>query len=666
MSAVILSSRRARTVAGSAIFVLTGFLLLAPGLVVAQEEEAPPRKELDCAGCHDDIQHTSTAHVGIGCQDCHSNITTRRHRKTALAAVSSREICGQCHAEIEEKVSNSVHKKTWGCLDCHGDQHDIRMVSEAGSPVCRFNQVQTCGGCHETDAGLIAGYVESVHGRGLLKSGLRTSACCSSCHGAHDVVPVDSPESPTQHANVPNMCGECHLGVLRTWADESSHGRAWKAGSKEGPVCTDCHHSHKIDDPILHQHRLHLPDECGDCHGDLYSSYRHTFHGKATNLGLETSATCADCHTPHASLPKEDPKSSIHPDNLREHCGRCHEGAPANFFDIDPHNDPTDPNDNPYVYWVWVFMSSLLVGVFAFFGIHDILWLQRTFVGTLRGEFHGLAIKRHKGPYVRRFPGIYIFMHATVILTFLALAITGLPLKFDQAAWAQTLMSALGGVNAARLIHRIAAVGTFGYMAFHLIHLSVRLIYKHERGLFWGPDSMVPQWQDVKDMWANVRYFLYLGPHPEGDRWSYWEKFDYLAVFWGVMIIGLSGLMLWFPEIFTILLPGWTINAAAIIHSDEALLATGFIFVFHFFHTHLRPESFPMDPVVFTGRMPLERFKEERPREYRRMVEKGTLEQSLCEPPAREEMAWVIVFGFTALSIGLALAVGIFWALFSH
>jgi hypothetical protein len=48
------------------------------------------------------------------------------------------------------------------------------------------------------------------------------------------------------------------------------------------------------------------------------------------------------------------------------------------------------------------------------------------------------------------------------------------------------------------------------------------------------------------------------------------------------------------------------------------------------------------------------------------MVEKGTLEKSLCDPPAREEMAWVIVFGFTALTIGLALAVGIFWALFSH
>ena len=208
-----------------------------------------------------------------------------------------------------------------------------------------FNQVKVCGGCHETDSGLIAGYMDSVHGRGLLKSGLVSSASCSDCHGYHTVVKTDNPESPTAHANSPNMCGSCHQMVLETWLKDSSHGMAWKAGNKNAPVCTDCHHSHKIDDPIKHEHRLHLPEECGSCHGALYSSYRHTFHGKATNLGMETSATCADCHTAHATLPADDPKSSIHPDNLKEHCSMCHEGAPENFFDIDPHNDPTDPND---------------------------------------------------------------------------------------------------------------------------------------------------------------------------------------------------------------------------------------------------------------------------------------------------------------------------------
>jgi cytochrome b subunit of formate dehydrogenase len=174
---------------------------------------------------------------------------------------------------------------------------------------------------------------------------------------------------------------------------------------------------------------------------------------------------------------------------------------------------------------------------------------------------------------------------------------------------------------------------------------------------------MVPQPRDVLDLLLMFRYFLYLGPRPKFDRFTYWEKFDYLAVFWGVAIIGVSGLVLWFPTVFTTFLPGWALNAAYVIHSDEALLATGFIFLFHFFHTHLRPESFPMDTVIFTGRMPLETFKHERPLEYERLVAEGRLDEVLVPPPTPAELRRAYVFGFTALTIGVVLAVFIFWAL---
>jgi hypothetical protein len=134
-------------------------------------------------------------------------------------------------------------------------------------------------------------------------------------------------------------------------------------------------------------------------------------------------------------------------------------------------------------------------------------------------------------------------------------------------------------------------------------------------------------------------------------------------VFWGVAIIGLSGLMLWFPTFFSTFLPGWALNAAYVVHSDEALLATGFIFLFHFLHTHLRPESFPMDTVVFTGRMPLETFKHERPLEYERAVREGRLESMMAPPPTAAELRIAYVFGFAAVAIGVALAVMIFWGL---
>jgi len=644
----------------SLIFVAAAFVLLSPA---AQAQNQPLD---DCTECHDEVVVTSTAHADVDCQSCHSNVVKMFHKKEDIEQLSGDAICAQCHKMADRSLGKSVHHENAGCQDCHGQPHAVHKVTDLASEVSPFQQVETCGRCHQDPPGLIDSYIDSVHGRGLLRSGLVNAPSCSSCHGDHRILAVHDEKAPTSHQHSPETCGKCHVGVLETWTKESAHGTAWLAGDMDGPVCTSCHESHDIQDPVHDGARLHLPEHCGNCHGELYTSYRGNFHGKFTQLGLVASATCSDCHTPHANLPADDPRSSINPENLPETCGACHADAPPAFFTIDPHNDPTDKEDNAYVYYVYVFMMSLLIGVFAFFGVHDLLWLQRSFVGAMRGEFASLKSPNANGQYVKRFPGVYIFMHITIIVTFLLLALTGLPLKFDTSPWAQSLMNMLGGVDAARLIHRIAAVGTFGYMIFHVIHLFVRLIFKHERGMFWGPNSMVPQWQDAKDMFANVRYFLYLGPHPQGDRWAYWEKFDYLAVFWGVMIIGLSGLMLWYPEFFTSFLPGWTINAAFVVHSDEALLATGFIFVFHFFHTHLRPESFPMDPVVFTGRMPLEKFKEERPREYQRMVEKGTLEANLRNAPTREEMMWVYFFGFFALSIGLALAVAIFWALLSH
>jgi len=121
-------------------------------------------------------------------------------------------------------------------------------------------------------------------------------------------------------------------------------------------------------------------------------------------------------------------------------------------------------------------------------------------------------------------------------------------------------------------------------------------------------------------------------------------------------------LILWYPEMFTYVLPGWFINVASIIHSDEALLATGFIFTIHFFNTHFRPDRFPMDPVIFTGRMTLEEFKEDRPREYDQLVAEGRLDEFMVDPLPDTFVRTLRIFGFTALGIGLSLILLIIWA----
>ena len=179
-----------------------------------------------------------------------------------------------------------------------------------------------------------------------------------------------------------------------------------------------------------------------------------------------------------------------------------------------------------------------------------------------------------------------------MIISFLGLAITGMTLKFSYLAWAQLASALMGGFETVGYIHRLCAVLTFIYFITHIYFLFVQ---KREVKMTWAKfllddDSMLPNKNDAKDAWATLKWFIGIGPRPQYGRWTYWEKFDYFAVFWGVGIIGCTGLMLWFPEFFTLFLPGWIINVATIIHSDEALLAVAFIFTVHFFNTHFRPD----------------------------------------------------------------------------
>ena len=619
-------------------------LLLGAGVAGAQE----------CADCHD-TEVASPMHADLGCGDCHSDVDLATHPDQPVE-LGQEAICGQCH-DAPGEVAGSAHAELT-CKQCHGaSAHDMPDASSPQSPMAPFNQIKVCGECHD-EPEVLDHYLGSVHARALLKAGLSDAApSCSDCHGTHGVAKVDSPESKVSRQNVPTTCGSCHQGVLREWEKMSAHGQAWREGDEDAPVCTTCHATHEIVRPAQATQRLKFPTNCGGCHEEELASYRDGFHGKATDLGFLTSATCADCHTPHANLPADDAHSSVSPGNLQKTCGECHGTVTAAFASFDPHADPSDRGRSAQVYWTWVAMTGLLFGVFGFFTIHALLWLQRALVGWRRGE---LAVGHSdEGPWVRRFGSRQIWLHVVVVVTFLLLAATGLPLKFHDAAWAAGLAALFGGIPGTQLVHRIAAIGTFGYFFFHLADLAWRRLVKKEHGLLWGWRSMVPNGKDFKDLWQNLRWFLYAGKKPQLDRWTYWEKFDYMAVFWGVGIIGFSGLVLWLPKLFSTVLPGWVLNVAYVVHSDEALLATGFIFIFHFFHTHLRPETFPLDPVIFTGRMPLSRFKEERPLEYERMVAEGRLEAALDGPPTEKEMTYARVFGFIAVAIGLLLAAGI-------
>ena len=257
------------------------------------------------------------------------------------------------------------------------------------------------------------------------------------------------------------------------------------------------------------------------------------------------------------------------------------------------------------------------------------------------------------GRHYRRFDRYSRISHILLMVSFLGLAFTGLPLLFSDVPWAARLARAWGGLQAAGFIHRVCATLLIGVFVAHVGRLVQRVYVQKDYGIFWGPASMVPQPRDLREMYQHFRWFVGLGPRPQFDHFTYWEKFDYWAVFWGMFIIGGSGLMLWFPEFFSIVVPGWVFNIALLIHGEEALLAVGFIFTIHFFNGHLRPEKFPMDPVIFTGTVSEHELREERPAEYERLAREGRLAEFESGPPSVRSHAVGRLVGATAVTLGL-------------
>ncbi len=504
---------------------------------------------------------------------------------------------------------------------------------------------KTCLLCHSHGPGPRVDVVEFSHS-------VHAKLQCTSCH--RDVTSV--PHAPKL---APVRCGVCHAGVATAYA-KGLHGQLHAAGLAAAPTCTTCHGTHGIMNVKSEAFLQAMPRRCGGCHRKAYRSYRDTFHGQAAQLGMRSAATCWNCHRPHEVLPPGNAASRVAMGNLQKTCGQCHAGANANFVKFDVHPEPSNPSRSLPTYLAHMFMTGLLIFVFSFFGLHTLLWLQRSAVALIRGE---VARHRDDTVYVRRFNLVGRLTHITVVVSFMLLALTGLPLMYHGAGWATHISTLMGGEAIARIIHHVCGAITFGYALFHLGYITYLVVRKKRFGVLYGWQSMTPRPKDFADLYRNLRWFFYLGPQPELDLWTYWEKFDYWAVFWGVAMIGLSGLAVWLYGPFTRVLSGAYLNVAWVVHGEEALLAVGFIFIFHFFHNHLRPENFPIDVTIFTGRLPLARFREERPVLYGRLMAEGRLDELLVPPPsAFSRVAWR-VFGYTVVTVGVALILSVIVAM---
>ncbi|MDP8207355.1 MAG: hypothetical protein P9L92_11875 [Candidatus Electryonea clarkiae] len=599
---------------------------------------------VDCHGEHDIYavdnpeSPVHTDHLDATCDRCHSGHNATIHRKS------------------------DVDARLMTCVACHTGHHT--EMDRVESVIFKETLPRTCNRCHGEDRHQKENL---AHGRIMVYDENGEPPNCTQCHIYH----WNAPDLDERKARQERLaCKNCHVKENQDY-ESSEHGMAFRRGHTEAPTCITCHGDREVERISSRFTGQTIISLCGSCHGNsevtmkfqlnskVIEGYLGTYHGQMYSLGYQGSkfATCVSCHDNHLILPSDNPQSTISRQHIIETCSRCHEDANENFVSMLQHYDPMVKEENPILAGIHTAMIWLLTITLSVFGVHTLLWFGRdTFNHIKHGPGHKKRYKVAKISY-RRFELFPRILHGIVISSFLLLAMTGLPLKYHHTEAARWISSNLLGLHTMAILHRIGAAMTFAYFILHLGHFTLKVLSgkKTVGNLLWGHDSIVPQPRDAKEFVQHIAYFIGLAERPRFGRWTYWEKFDYFAVFWGVAMIGMSGLTLWFPEIFTRILPGWAINAAHIIHSEEALLATGFIFTVHFFNVHFRPEAFPFDEVIFTGRMRPQQLMEERPLWHEQLQEQGKLKD--MQVPTLSTGIRVILYalGFTALGIGLAL-----------
>ncbi len=210
--------------------------------------------------------------------------------------------------------------------------------------------------------------------------------------------------------------------------------------------------------------------------------------------------------------------------------------------------------------------------------------------------------------------------HLFMFVPFIILVLTGFPIKFAHSPFWTVVLDGVGGIENARFIHRIAAAIMIFDFVFHVFYLFYNII-KNKMTL--SEMILLPNMKDARDIIKNIKFFLFFSDErPKFHKYSYIEKFDYWAVFWGMFIMGGSGLILWFPEFFSQYIPGDFIQIAYIAHSDEALLAFLAIIIWHFYNVHFNPRVWPANKVWYKGTLTEEEMRHEHPLELEEILQK--------------------------------------------
>ena len=552
--------------------VLLAVTFLALNGLLAAASAAEPIKNSACLDCHGDKTLTKTNTAG-------KEISLFVNVAKLSASIHKTNLCVSCHADITDKhPDDGVAAQPANCKQCHEKQSES--------------------------------YGASVHGLALAQ-GRKDSATCSDCHDGHTILPPTSPESPLHFSRLAATCGKCHDQVAKDVA-ESVHGQAVAAGKRDAPTCTDCHSEHKIE-ALKSSSSLRISAEiCSDCHAserlntkynlppDRVKTFFESYHGLAAQYGSTLAANCASCHGVHKILPSTDPRSSIYSTNLVVTCGKCHPGATENFARSKVHVDAAATSGGAGVgeqvnRWVRRIYLVLIFGTIGFMLAHNLL----LFVKKVRARYRAADLTVLRMTLSQR------AQHVVLAVSFIILAVTGFALKFPDS-WIGKMMGSNEMFR--RWSHRIAGVVLLVAGAYHIIYLLTR---PEGRQLV---KDFLPGSKDLKDVTDNAKYLTGLSEEKAKiGRFGYAEKMEYWAVIWGTIIMGVTGLVIWFKMDVTKFLPRWAVNVALTIHYYEAILACLAIVVWHFYHVIFDPDVYPLNWACWNGKVTRHWQEEEHP-----------------------------------------------------
>ena len=549
-------------------------ITLAATLLGSMVLTAADIKNSDCLECHGDKTLTSTNAAGVA-------------RSLFVDA---------------GVVSGSAHQKT-SCASCHQDltiKHPDDNVAA---------QAVNCSRCHEEAALSYGTGVHAAARRNHLRAGTHDAPRCVDCHGSHGVLSAALPASPLNYKNLAGTCGRCHEQESRD-VIESVHGQALAAGRHDAPTCTDCHAEHKTRG-LKESSSLVISQEiCSKCHAserlntkynlpaDRVKTFFASYHGLAAQYGSTRAANCASCHGFHLVLPSTNPRSTIYKDNLAATCGQCHPGATANFAQGKIHVDAAAAEAGNNLgerinWWVRKLYLGMIFAVIGLMAAHNALIFGRKAAARARLEDRTIT----------RMDRSQRVQHFVLAFSFILLALTGFALKFPDSWIARVLGS---DESIRRWGHRIAGVVLLLAGAYHI---GYGLATRQGRSLI---KDMMPTPKDALDAAANARYLVGLAKDkPAFGRFGYAEKMEYWAVVCGTIIMGATGLMIWFKLATTHWLPRWSIDVATTIHYYEAILACLAIIVWHFYHVIFDPDVYPLNRACVDGRVSSHWYAEE-------------------------------------------------------